>query len=321
MTDALRAPHEVAFSYKRSVAGADHLFLSGLARAELWGSRGADGRVTVPPVDWDPETGAEIDGFVRLGERGVVRSWTWVGEPRPGDPSPHPFALALVQLEGADTALLHIVDVPDEAVMHTGMAVCADWRAERRGSIRDLRAFVPCGAGDDHPHGPPPAPRPPELLADLEVVSQMVLHYSYEPGLALTGFLRALSERRIQGGRCPGCSGVYVPPHSTCPACRSGPMDLLEMGDRGTVTSYTVVHIPFQGITMDLPFVCAWVRLDGADVPFAHLFGEVPAEEVAVGLRVEAVWVPDEDLAPTWESIRYFRPVTTTSGGATHQGA
>jgi uncharacterized protein len=317
MTDVLRAPHEVAFSYKRSVAGAEHVFLSGLARAELWGSRGADGRVTVPPVDWDPETGAEVDTFVRLSERGVVRSWTWVAEPQPDDPSPRPFALALVQLEGADTSLLHIVDVSDETAMRTGMAVRADWRAQRAGSIRDLRAFVPCGSEQDHSPAPGQESGSPGLVADLEVVSQMVLHYTYEPGLALTGFLRALSERRIQGGRCPGCSGVYVPPHSSCPACRSGPMDLVEMSQRGTVTAYTVVHVPFVGITMDLPFVCAWVLLDGADVPFAHLLDEVPAEEVEVGLRVEAVWVPDQDLGPTWESIRYFRPVKPATGGAT----
>ncbi|MGO8864088.1 MAG: Zn-ribbon domain-containing OB-fold protein [Acidimicrobiales bacterium] len=319
MSDPLRALHEVAFSYKRSVAGADHLFLSGLAQAELWGSRGAEGRVTVPPVDWDPVTGAEVEGFVRLSERGIVRSWTWVAEPRPDDPSPRPFALALVQLGGADTSLLHIVDAPDESVMRTGMAVRADWRTERVGSIRDVRAFVPCGDEQDRPHDPGQASSPPGLLADLVVVSQTVLRYSYEPGLALTGFFRALSERRIQGGRCPLCSGVYVPPHSTCPACRSGPMDPVEMGHQGTVTAYTVVHIPFVGITMDLPFVCAWVRLDGADVPFAHLLDEIPAEEVEVGLRVEAVWVSDQDLAPTWESIRYFRPVRPSTDDVAHE--
>ena len=161
----------------------------------------------MPPVDWDPETGAEVEGFVRLSERGVVRSWTWVAEPRPDDPSPRPFALALVQLEGADTSLLHIVDAPDESVMRTGMAVRADWRTERVGSIRDVRAFVPCGDEQDRPHDPGQASSPPGLLADLEVVSQMVLRYSYEPGLALTGFFRALSERPDSGRKVPPLFG------------------------------------------------------------------------------------------------------------------
>jgi uncharacterized OB-fold protein len=49
--------------------------------------------------------------------------------------------------------------------------------------------------------------------------------------------------------------------------------------------------------------------LDGASVPFAHLLGEVSPDEVEVGMRVQASWLTDEELGPTWESIRYFRPV------------
>ena len=87
-----------------------------------------------------------------------------------------------------------------------------------------------------------------------------------------------------------------------------------ELPGTGTVTAYTVVHIPFPGLTLDLPFTCGWVQLDGASVPFAHLLGETEADAVRVGMRVEPVWVDAADLAPTWESIRYFRPV---GGGPT----
>ncbi len=99
-----------------------------------------------------PETGAAVEGFVRLGEQGVVRSWTWVSSPAADSPIEAPFALALVQIDGAETALLHVVDAGDEAKMSTGMVVRADWRAERTGSILDIRAFVPGPA-----EGTPPA--------------------------------------------------------------------------------------------------------------------------------------------------------------------
>ena len=78
MTKALRAPHVVDFSYRRSTGGAVGLFLAGLAKGEVWASRSPGGRVEVPPVDWDPETGAAVLDFVRLGGEGTVRSWTWV---------------------------------------------------------------------------------------------------------------------------------------------------------------------------------------------------------------------------------------------------
>jgi uncharacterized protein len=308
----LRADHTVAYRYRRSVGGAEARFLDGLAKAEIWGSRGADGRIHVPPIDHDPATGAPSEGFVEVAGTGVVRSWTWVAEPGPEHPSERPFAFALVQLDGADTALLHVVDVGAERDMATGMRVRADWRPERGGTIRDIRAFVPIaeaaprmpmpvGGGDDREVGP------------LEVVSDRVISYLYEPGRAMSGFLEALAQRRIIGGRCRSCASVYVPPRPQCPACRAGALDTVPLGDRGVLTAYTVVHVPFPEMTVELPFVAAWIRLDGADVPFPHLLGEVGPGEVQVGQRVEAVWVAADEVGPSWESIRHFRPLPSPS--------
>ena len=139
-------------------------------------------------------------------------------------------------------------------------------------------------------------------------MSHLHVEYTYEPGLAASAFLRAIAQRRIVGGRCPSCGGVYVPARSRCPGCRVGPMTDVELSDRGVVTAYTVVHLPFPEMTVELPFVSAWIRLDGADVSIPHLVGDVAPEDVRIGQRVEAVWVEDDELAPTWESIRYFRP-------------
>lgn len=288
------------FTYRRSVGGATGRFLAGLARGELWGSRAADGRVIVPPVDHDPATGTATGEFVRVADVGVVRSWTWVATPLPEHRRDRPFAFALIQLGGADTALLHVVEVDDEGDMATGMRVRADWRETPAGSIFDIRAFVP---GEASGRGPMAAA--PE---SVEVLSGVRVEYAYEPGLTLSRFLRGLGERRIEGGRCPSCSKVYVPPRVRCPACGAGPMTPTPVDDRGTIVSYTVVHVPVAGALTEPPFAWAWVRLDGADVPFAHLLGDVPVEDVAVGQRVRAVWVADEELAPTWESIRHFAP-------------
>lgn len=318
MTGGLHARHEIDFVYHRSPGGSDRAFLAGLKAGQIWGSTDAAGRVTVPPVDWDPAHGVASSGFVRVADVGTVTSWTWPADPErmadagagraPGAAQ----AFALIRLRGADTGLLHFVDVADQDQMWTGMTVRADWRPERTGHITDIRAFVPCTGedtddrtGDESPHAPgPPGPEP-----DLAVTSDLRLGYSYEPGLALSRFLRALSERRIEGGRCPSCAGVYVPCRSKCPACGVGPLTPVEMPHRGTVTTFTVVHLPFHGMTLELPFVCAWIRLHGASVPFAHLLGGIPPDEVRAGMQVEAVWAEDRDLGPTWESIRFFKPM------------
>jgi uncharacterized protein len=312
----LRAPHVLDVTYRRGVGGSCERFLAGLARGELWGSRAADGRVIVPPVDHDPVTGTATGEFVRVADSGVVRSWTWVASPLPEHRRDQPFAFALIQLDGADTALFHVVEVDDPADMATGMRVRADWHGTRSGSVRDIRTFLPVqlpGRPADRPPGQVPAAATggasePEKLA---VVSEVRVTYTYEPGLTLSGFLRGLGERRIEGGRCPSCSKVYVPPRVRCPACGAGPMAPVPVDDSGTIVSYTVVHVPVAGAHADLPFAWAWIRLDGADVPFAHLLGDVPVADIRVGQRIQAVWVTTDELAPTRESIRHFAPVAS----------
>ena len=39
-----------------------------------------------------------------------------------------------------------------------------------------------------------------------------------------------------------------------------------------------------------------------------HLIQEVDAEEVRMGMRVEAVWATPAEREPTLESIEHFRP-------------
>ena len=41
---------------------------------------------------------------------------------------------------------------------------------------------------------------------------------------------------------------------------------------------------------------------------FLHLILDIPAEEVRMGMRVEAVWKPREEWGTTIENISHFRP-------------
>ena len=52
---------------------------------------------------------------------------------------------------------------------------------------------------------------------------------------------------------------------------------------------------------------CAPVT-DGADIAFLHLILDLPAEEVRMGLRVEAVWKAREEWTTSIENISHFRP-------------
>ncbi len=154
--EPLSAPLELSFAYTRSLGPTLGPFMTALAERRILGVRSADGRVHVPPAEFDPEIGEALTDFVEVADEGVVLSWTWMPEPLEGQPLQHPFGWALIRLDGADTALLHAVDVrgPDE--LHTGLRVRARWADERSGHIRDIVCFEP--AADARADVPPPEP-------------------------------------------------------------------------------------------------------------------------------------------------------------------
>jgi uncharacterized OB-fold protein len=133
--------------------------------------------------------------------------------------------------------------------------------------------------------------------------------YRYTPGIAASRFLRAVSEGRLLGQRCPRCTKVYIPPRGSCPTCGVPTEEDVELGGRGVVTTFCIVNIPMtQHAGIEMPYVAASVLLDGADLAFQHLIQGIPAADVRSGLRVEAVWRPREEWGPSLENIHHFRP-------------
>lgn len=138
---ALVARHVLEYPYTRSVGPVIGAFLRALREGKILGIRARDGRVICPPQEYDPATGHELSELVEVGTTGVVTAWTWVEAPRPKQPLGRPFAWALVRLDGADTAMLHVVDAGGVERMRTGMRVRARFRAERTGEIGDIECF------------------------------------------------------------------------------------------------------------------------------------------------------------------------------------
>jgi uncharacterized OB-fold protein len=139
-TQVLHALHVLEYPYTRSTGSVIGAFFGGLREQKIFGIRGSDGRVIVPPQEYDPMTADTLSELVEVGTAGVVTTWTWVDVPRPRNPVDTAFAWALITLDGADTPMLHGVDAPKSA-MRTGMRVRARWRAERSGHITDIECF------------------------------------------------------------------------------------------------------------------------------------------------------------------------------------
>ena len=302
MPRTLSAPVTVAFDYTRSTGPVLGRFLTGLRDGRLVAGRTSEGRVVLPPPEYDPATHAALEDFVEVADTGTVTSWSWVPEPVAGQPFDRPFAFALVTLDGCDAPFLHALDVSSPDQVSTGMRVQVRWAEERVGRITDIECFEPLS------ERPPRAATSSHEEPVTGVITPVELDYIYAASPEESAFYRGLAEGRILGQRCPTCGKVYVPPRSACPADGTPTAEEVELPDKGTITTFCIVNVPFLGQRITPPYVSAYVLLDGADIAFLHLILDVPAEEVRMGMRVEAVWKPREEWSTTIENISHFRP-------------
>lgn len=196
--EPLVAAHVLEFpgGYTRTTGPVIGRFLTELRDRRLVGVRTAGGRVLVPPLEYDPDTGEPVTGeYVEVGPAGTVEAWAWVGSPRPGHPLDRPFAWALIRLDGADTALVHAVDAGSRKALRPGLRVRPRWRAATTGHITDIECFLP-------------------EVASL--VAPVRAEYRVTPGRALTRFWKACAT----GGS--SAAGAPSAPPSTCPtACHA----------------------------------------------------------------------------------------------------
>jgi uncharacterized OB-fold protein len=315
MPRTLSAPVTVAFDYTRSTGPVLGRFLTGLRDGVVVGGRTSEGKVVVPPPEFDPVTHAALDDFVEVADTGTVTSWTWVPEPVAGQPLDRPFAFALVTLDGADAPLLHALDVDSPDDVSSGMRVRIRWRAERVGAITDIQCFEPSVVEEvaqqpsRNPGGFETGASAPSSTSDVTgIVVPIELDYLYAASPEESLFYTSLSEGKLVGQRCPTCQKVYIPPRSACPADGTPTSEEVELPDTGTVTTFCIVNVPFLGQRITPPYVSAYVLLDGADIAFLHLILDIPAEEVRMGMRVRAVWKPREEWGTTIENISHFAP-------------
>lgn len=138
-----RAPMLIEYPFSRTTGPVIGAFLTGLREQVLIGIRDGQGRVLIPPTEYDPQTGEDLSELVQVGPGGVVDTWAWVRHPMPKHPLDHPFAWALVRPDGADVGFLQPVDAGSIERMATGMRVVPRWAAEREGTIHDLECWEP----------------------------------------------------------------------------------------------------------------------------------------------------------------------------------
>jgi hypothetical protein len=132
------------FPYKHSTGETVGRFLAGLKEQKtIWGQRVAGQGVVVPPHGYSELDATPTSEWVAVKDTGTVSALAIVHQPLDRlHPFAQPFAYVLVKLDGADTALAHVVK-DDLAKLKIGARVQAVWAPddERKGHVRDIVCF------------------------------------------------------------------------------------------------------------------------------------------------------------------------------------
>ena len=108
---------------------------------------------------------------------------------------------------------------------------------------------------------------------------------------AAAPYWEAAARHELMLPGCDGCGLVFFPPREHCPGCWGRALSWHTMGGRGTVWTFTEVHVAFYDDTWadDVPYVVAVIELDEGPRLLANIV-DPDLERLSIGDRVEVTF-------------------------------
>lgn len=98
----------------------------------------------------------------------------------------------------------------------------------------------------------------------FETPDLMQVYFRYSYGGQSRFFREIFHNEKLFGSKCISCGKVYCPPRSACPRCYEK-TEWVELPGTGKVVSFTVQHYSTSAFVNKVPFLVAYIRLDGSD--------------------------------------------------------
>jgi uncharacterized OB-fold protein len=102
-------------------------------------------RVYVPARSVCKDCFGQLGEWVEVSDKGTVLSYSVCHQPNPVQPVEAPLVYGIIQLDGADTGLVHMLGELDFEQLRIGMRVQAVFEEERVASILDIKYFKALG--------------------------------------------------------------------------------------------------------------------------------------------------------------------------------
>lgn len=99
-------------------------------------------------------------------------------------------------------------------------------------------------------------------------------------------YWREIPQRyRYEAAKCVKCGTVYFPPRLVCRGCQGRDFEKTELAKKGTVETFTVIHVAPSGFEDEAPYAVGVVKLDD-DVKLTAQIVDCDTEALKIGDRV-----------------------------------
>jgi hypothetical protein len=107
--------------------------------------------------------------------------------------------------------------------------------------------------------------------------------------------------------KCKSCGAVIAPPSGACYNCGGIEMEWTEVSGKGTLVSFTVIHVAPDEFKDEAPYYIAIIELEEGTRVSARLLGYDPLkpEEVKLGIPLQLTY----DKGMSGKAYLAFKPV------------
>ncbi|MHA1908252.1 MAG: Zn-ribbon domain-containing OB-fold protein [Candidatus Thorarchaeota archaeon] len=135
--------------------------------------------------------------------------------------------------------------------------------------------------------------------------------YAWASGIAYSRWVSEFKKGKIIGRRCRQCEKTIVPPRMFCSECFRATDEWVYVKDTGTINTYSISYLDADAKRIKEPILVAVIDLDGASegVGILHLVSNCKPEDLHIGMKLKAVWKPENERTGSVRDILYWEPL------------
>jgi len=96
--------------------------------------------------------------------------------------------------------------------------------------------------------------------------------------LTFKEYNKALKKNRLLGLKCKECGAITVPPKMVCRKCASPDIEVVEVGGKGKIRTFSAVYVGAEGRQGECPYTIVVVELDDGPWIMGNLIDIDPSQ-------------------------------------------